>query len=778
MLKATMTAAIALVLTATAPAEDYMPLKEGNSWTYSLPNGTEVTMKVAGSEEVKGVKCARVEGEIAGQGKSASWFAADADGIRMYKFKGPQAEIEFGKPPLQIKLPFKQGDKWQARLPLEQPVDSEMESAGKETIKVPAGTFECIRINTVVTMGNNKIVSSTWYADGVGQVQLTMSGGGQEITMQLTKTNVAPAKGPVAGPDTPRPGGDRVCPACGAKAPADARFCPSCGAKVPPPAVAAPTMVRPTVCPKCGAKLTAEAKFCTGCGAKVELVPASPTSAPAMEKYESKDGRLMLFRPRGWKVEDGEMFGAGTFGVTVMDPTENGGVLFITAQVKETVKDSAQMAVEMLAGLQKAFADLKVADMKTTADKNRTQARISMTAEGKKLTGHAYFFYSPRASSVYVLMAREDLWEQLCPTLTAISANLAFAPEGVTKVLQQAQKVAQAGPEVAAGRALSPLALLQAAEKQQGKNLPLKGGKAADGAFSIRIPDGWTIESSGLNYAVYNEPRAKEYGMIYTRAAFSSMNVGQPIPGVTYSPYLPPAQATAYLMQLGKIGKDMKVLAEVPGDQLPADLTAAYKPMEVNGNRVDLRALHVQFTNAVSGKQERGVYLVASIATPMLYGWECWLAGNYAPADELEEYLPLFGRISKSIQADPQWLQGVQNAQAAETQRLQGNLRNSIAESQKSFERYIESGREASRSRDYTSWAYSQSTLGQGSWVAENEGAKVYNTDSWGIQGPEGRADAPRYNNTNFTGTTPWGQNTNLVNTRDQWEKYIATPRN
>jgi hypothetical protein len=73
---------------------------------------------------------------------------------------------------------------------------------------------------------------------------------------------------------------------------------------------------------------------------------------------------------------------------------------------------------------------------------------------------------------------------------------------------------------------------------------------------------------------------------------------------------------------------------------------------------------------------------------------------------------------------------------------------------------------------------WSQTTLGQGTWVAENEGAKVYQTDSWGIEGPEGRIDHPAYNNTYFTGENPWGGGQlEMVDTRAEYEQYIANPQ-
>jgi hypothetical protein len=527
--------------------------------------------------------------------------------------------------------------------------------------------------------------------------------------------------------------------------------------------------------------LAADAKFCPDCGWKIKLVPAGsaplPTPAPAMEKYQSKDGRLMLFKPKEWKVRDGEIFGPGSFAASVTEPNEDAAVMFITAQMKDSIKDSSQMAVEILAGLQTPFPDVKVTEMKTTADKARTQVRLSMTVDGKKATGHAYFFYSPRLSSVYILLAREDLWEKLAPTLTAISANLAFAPEGVEKVLKQGQE--QAGKtEYADGGKVSPAEILRRTENKQGKQLPLEAAAAADGSFSMQIPKGWALDGSGLYFILTSDNRAKEYGCGFTRYTFSTVDYGQPIPGVVTSPYRPPTQALALVFSKGKVVKDLQILGESFDNELPAETVKAFKAIDVTGTRTDVRLVHVKFTNVTTGRPERGLFTVSSTAQPMGIAWDCTVCGGWAPGDELEDFLPLYARLGKTVEANQQWVAATNGAQQAKSQQLFNNLQDSIKGQKQSFEGYMGSLKEAGRSRDYTSWAYSQSTLGQGSWVAENEGAKVYNTDSWGIQGPEGRVDAKAYNNTNFTGKTPWGQDTNLVNTRDMWEKHIATPRN
>jgi hypothetical protein len=122
---------------------------------------------------------------------------------------------------------------------------------------------------------------------------------------------------------------------------------------------------------------------------------------------------------------------------------------------------------------------------------------------------------------------------------------------------------------------------------------------------------------------------------------------------------------------------------------------------------------------------------------------------------------------------------------------LNRDLQKSIAESSRTFDDYVNSAREGERSRDYTSRMWSQTTLGQGTWVAESEGAKVYRTDSWGLEGPEGRIDGRAYNTASVTSEkgsqvwnsalgdrNPWtGGHLELVNTRAEYERYLANPQ-
>ena len=53
-------AILSVVLASTCPAADYLPLKEGNQWTYQMSGGVQVTTKIAGFENVGAVRCAVV----------------------------------------------------------------------------------------------------------------------------------------------------------------------------------------------------------------------------------------------------------------------------------------------------------------------------------------------------------------------------------------------------------------------------------------------------------------------------------------------------------------------------------------------------------------------------------------------------------------------------------------------------------------------------------------------------------------------------------------------
>jgi hypothetical protein len=689
-------------LLASVAAADYYPLKEGNQWAYSVSNGMQMTAKVTGFADVGSVRCAIVETAMGGQ-TTREYFAADAQGLKMHRTETQTDRAQYNPPVPRIKLPYKPGETWSATITQGRtPVSTSYLSVGTEQIQTPAGAFDCIRVRTT-TLSMPPMVSTIWYADGVGIVQQMIQANGQTITASLTSTTVQPAG-----------------QASGAK-------------------------------------------------------PAAEPNAPPMEKYQSPDGKVLLYKPAGWTVTQGDMFGRGTYGVTIIEPQKTAMVLFVTFAATDEIKDSVVLAAKCITALRQKYPDIQASKLNSTPDRVRTLADISLTADGQKAAGHGYFFRTAQTNSVYILLARTALWDKLRPTLTNVAANVAYTPQGVVAVQEQGKQLAKekGQPEVDQTPTVLATVMLQRATQQQGKQMPLRTAVLADQSLSMQIPEGWTFTGGKLQYFSTTSEQTASHGMC--TLYYTIMPMDLPVQGVINVRYQAPPQALQTAMEFGKLGSGVQVLDETPTEKAVPEMAASIQQQRTQGFQVDSRLMHVRFRNTRTGAASRGIFVVQCSARPMTPVWQMSINGCWTPDAELEQWLPLFLRLGKTAKANDQWVQAELRNQAATQQRLNQNLQNSIAESNRAFDSYMDSVRDSGRSRDYISHMWSETTLGQGSWVAEGEGGKVYRTDSWGIEGPEGRVDSPAYNTTNFTGENPWtGRQMEMIDTRAEYEKYIA----
>ncbi len=761
---------VSLVMVSPVKAADYFPLAEGNQWSYSMSNGMQMTVKVTGFADVGGIRCAIVESDM-GMQTSREYMALDTDGLKSYKAETMGQEIQYEKPVMRIKLPFVQGQSWTSSMnQFGMSITTTFESVGTERIETPTGNFECIVIRSSMSMpGQPPVTSDSYYADGKGLVRQTIQTSGQEMTVTLTSAAVKPAG---QAPPTPKPASQvseaqMHCPKCKAVLDADAKFCPQCGTKIVRPEI-------PTVCPKCNTKLPPGAKFCPTCGEKIALPAPGPQPAakPVLEKYQSQNGTVMLYKPQGWTVE-GEDLGEGAYAVMVMEPEENAVVVFISLfPLKEGITDSVSLAGICMRSFSEEIPDFKAKNVNSTTEKDRTIMDISFTDDGKKGVGHGYFFYTQRTGTVYLLLAREDLWDQLRPMMTNVASNIAYTPEGIANVAKQGRDLA-AQTSVAQGRVISPAALIKQAWQQQGVQVPVRQASLPDQSMSVQIPQGWSIEGQKCQFLIADNARTRAHGMYSVHHTITPSQFS--IPGVINAPYQPPPQALNIVLQFGRIGTELQIMGECPAEQAIPEFAQTIRQMQAQGFHVDARVVHVRFKNTATGVTSRGIFSVMCSTLPMTAIWCVAVDGSWAPDNEYDKWIPLYLRLGKSLQINKQWEQAEQRNQYYTQQRSNRRLQNSIAESNQAFDQYMDSRREADRSQDYISWMRSQTTLGQGSWVAENEGAHVYQTDSWGIEGPEGRIDSPAYNTTYFTGENPWEQEQlELVDTRAEYEKYIA----
>lgn len=780
------TAALLAVLCSGVKAADYLPLKEGNQWTYTMSSGTQATTRIAGFADVGTVRCAIVETTMGWQ-TSREYVAVDAQGVKSYLSQSQGQEARYDPPLVRIKLPYREGDTWQATVnQMGMAMQTNFQSAGRERIQTPAGTFDCVKVRSTTDTGQGQTMAGTiWYADGVGPVHQVMQAMGQEVTITLASTNVKPAptiSGPADNPadtSTAQAAPQTRCPKCGAQVQAGVKFCPECGTQIEPPRPAVPT-----ACPRCGTKLPPGAKFCPACGEKIvaSAVPMTPAQAqaqeapradgPAMERYQSADGRVVLYKPKDWQVTEGDLFGPGTYSVVVMEPQENAVALFMTFPVTPEIKDSVVLAARCVAALREEYPDLKAANMNSTPDRGRTMAELTLTDEGEKGTGHGYFFHTQSLGTFYLLLAKTKVWNELRPTLTAIMANLAFAPQGVAAVQEQGQRLAADTP-VMNGATLSPVELIQQASRRTGRQIPLQRAVLPDQSVSLQIPQGWTLEGQKVQFVLTNDPQTRTHGMAGVWHTIIPMDIQ--VPGAINAPYQPPPQALALVLESGQTSRNVQVLSQCAAESVVPETAQAIQQLRAQGYQVDARLLHIRCQNVRTGTPLRGLFSVLCSTLSMSPVWQVTVQGSWAPEAEFDDWLPLYQRIEKTMQINQQWMGQEMQNRAVRQQQLNRNLQRSIAEANTAFDGYMDSLQNASRSRDYTAHMWSQTTLGQGTWVAENEGARVYQTDSWGIQGPEGRIDSPAYNTTHFTGQNPWGGgDLELVDTRAEYERYIA----
>jgi hypothetical protein len=690
-------ATLALLLTQEA---DPFGLSPGNEWVYRLSNGAVLTTRVTGTAKLKGVECAVVESVAPGQ-TSREYLAVTAEGLKAFKGESPFQSIEYDPPILRAKLPFKKGETWTATVQ-EGAVRNTYQYAweGTETLPVAGTPVECLKLTTTLDTPQGRVTSTAWYGKGVGLVRQVYAAGGQTLTAELAKTNVAP------------------------KAPA-------------------------------------------------------PAGGADFVRYESKDGKTLLYHPKGWKVADGAMFGEGTYSVTVDSPDDTAAALFMTFAVNEQLKDSMELAKLLLGNLAKTYPDLAVSEMKATKDRARTTAAVSYTNAGKKLAGHLYFFHSGRAGTVYALMARQDLWEASRPALASIVANLAYAPEGAAAVLRKGNEQAAAAAPPPQEKSLHPAALIKdafaRAAKGEGREVPMDRVAAQDQSFAMEVPRGWTFQGAGLAATAVSDARNLHgySSLMYT--VFVPGGAFVQTPDLIVSPYRPPAQALAFLMQRARLATDLRVLSATTILELdPSYAEKVWKPALAAGAQVDNRLMLVEFTNATTGTVCRGLASVTCTAWPLGTSWTCSVDSSWAPAAEYDRWLPVFARMAESSKQNAQWVQQKFSDQAAESARLNRNLMKSINETSQAYDRYNQSWWDSQKSRDYTSWAWSQTTLGQGSWVSEREGAAVVRSDRWGLENLETGQRTSAWNQTNFSGRNPWsGEQLNEVDTRAEYERFI-----
>jgi len=164
------------------PVPNYYPMEVGNEWKYrskSKDKTSSITTRITKLDTINGQSLSRLE-----MFDLTEHLSQTEKGVFRHRMNG--AEIS---PPFQLlAYPPKVGTKWEGESATKKgKFKYSAEIQVEESIEVPAGTFNAIRVAFVVEENGKKTDSVYWFAKDVGFVKQTMEGTGPAVLLELEK---------------------------------------------------------------------------------------------------------------------------------------------------------------------------------------------------------------------------------------------------------------------------------------------------------------------------------------------------------------------------------------------------------------------------------------------------------------------------------------------------------------------------------------------------------------------------------------------------------------
>jgi len=173
-------------------AKDYFPLNVGDSWKYRSTTAdgkqSDFTMKVLNEAKENGNTLYMVETVSTFQ-PIHDWYSKPSGWVLMHRQEYVKAgqKAEYQPTKQFLKNPLTSGDSWtwkgKGMMGLE--IDESNEVSGPETVTVPAGKFEAMKVVTKVVQGGAPVTKTYWYAPGVGMVKSMTDTGAVKSTTEL-----------------------------------------------------------------------------------------------------------------------------------------------------------------------------------------------------------------------------------------------------------------------------------------------------------------------------------------------------------------------------------------------------------------------------------------------------------------------------------------------------------------------------------------------------------------------------------------------------------------
>jgi hypothetical protein len=173
-------------------SKDYFPLRAGDTWKYRSTTAdgkqSEFSIKVLNEEKENGNTLYLVETVSTFQ-PIHDWYSKPSGWVLMHRQEyvktGNKAEYQPTKQFL--KNPLATGDSWhwKGKGMMGVEIDESNQASGPETVSVPAGKFDAMKVTTNVVQGGAPVTKTYWYAPGVGLVKSMTDTGSVKSTTEL-----------------------------------------------------------------------------------------------------------------------------------------------------------------------------------------------------------------------------------------------------------------------------------------------------------------------------------------------------------------------------------------------------------------------------------------------------------------------------------------------------------------------------------------------------------------------------------------------------------------
>jgi hypothetical protein len=167
----------------------YFPTQKGTKWTYTHHHNQKETFVVTEVVEKNGEKFISVGREVKEEVVPAGKFKLTKEG----RIEPVGIRRERDVPLPTIDRPVKPGDEWEEDAEFSGvPVKWKVAIRGSEKVKVPAGTFEAVRIEHTYTFKGiggqpgTTLRLTEWYAPGVGRIRDVSDGKEQGALTSFT----------------------------------------------------------------------------------------------------------------------------------------------------------------------------------------------------------------------------------------------------------------------------------------------------------------------------------------------------------------------------------------------------------------------------------------------------------------------------------------------------------------------------------------------------------------------------------------------------------------